>query len=174
MIRAPSESRTRARTIPRSGRKTSPARNIALGTVSYMSPEQVAGKALDARTDLFSFGVTLYEMATGRLPFDGETTGATFGAILHERPELPSAAGTRSYLRELDEIINKALEKDRNLRYQSAADMRADLQRLKRDTESGHRLATGSSGTVAVPEAPAARMRSSGRLRFPSCWSPCS
>ena len=131
------------------------ARNIALGTVSYMSPEQVAGKPLDARTDLFSFGVTLYEMASGRLPFDRETTGATFGAILHEGAELPSQWNPQ-LPPQFDEIIRKALEKDRNLRYQHASEMRTDLQRLKRDSESGYRLTTASSGTVAVPEAPAA------------------
>ena len=139
---------------PTIGEKDLTARNIALGTVSYMSPEQVAGKPLDARTDLFSFGVTLYEMASGRLPFDRETTGATFGAILHEGAELPSQWNPQ-LPPQFDEIIRKALEKDRNLRYQHASEMRTDLQRLKRDSESGYRLTTASSGTVAVPEAPA-------------------
>jgi serine/threonine protein kinase/tetratricopeptide (TPR) repeat protein len=140
---------------PTIGEKDLTARNIALGTVSYMSPEQVAGKPLDERTDLFSFGVTLYEMASGRLPFDRETTGATFGAILHEGVELPSHWNPQ-LPPQFDEIIRKALEKDRNLRYQHASEMRTDLQRLKRDSESGYRLTTASSGTVAVPEAPAA------------------
>src|SRR5271156_2923737 len=124
------------------------AGNIALGTVSYMSPEQVAGKPLDARTDLFSFGATLYEMASGRMPFDRETTGATFGAILHEDAELPSHWNAHIPA-QLDEIVRKALEKDRTLRYQHASEMRTDLQRLKRDTESGHISAAGS-GAVAV------------------------
>jgi serine/threonine protein kinase/tetratricopeptide (TPR) repeat protein len=139
---------------PTIGEKDLTARNIALGTVSYMSPEQVAGKPLDERTDLFSFGVTLYEMASGRLPFDRETTGATFGAILHEGAELPSQWNPQ-LPPQFDEIICKALEKDRNLRYQHASELRTDLQRLKRDSESGYRLTTASSGTVAVPEAPA-------------------
>src|ERR1035437_680191 len=124
---------------PTIGERDLTARNIALGTVSYMSPEQVAGKPLDARTDLFSFGVTLYEMASGRLPFDRETTGATFGAILHEGVELASHWNPQ-LPPQFDEIICKPLGEDRNLRYQSAADMRADLQRLKRDSESGSRL----------------------------------
>jgi eukaryotic-like serine/threonine-protein kinase len=142
---------------PTIGEKDLTARNIALGTVSYMSPEQVAGKPLDARTDLFSFGVTLYEMASGRLPFDRETTGATFGAILHEGAELPSHWNPQ-LPPQFDEIIRKALEKDRNLRYQHASEMRTDLQRLKRDSESGYRIATASSGSVAVSEVPAARV----------------
>ena len=132
-------------------------RNVALGTVSYMSPEQVGGKPLDERTDLFSFGVTLYEMATGRLPFDRETHGATYGAILHEKQELPSHWNPQ-VLAPLDGIISKALEKDRALRYQHASEMRADLQRLKRDTESGQVWAQ-TSGTAATVVAAASSRR---------------
>jgi tetratricopeptide (TPR) repeat protein len=131
-----------------------------------MSPEQVAGKPLDARTDLFSFGVTLYEMASGRLPFDRETTGATFGAILHEGAELPSQWNPQ-LPPQFDEIIRKALEKDRNLRYQHASEMRTDLQRLKRDSESGYRTATASSGSVAVSEVPAARVAKLWKIVVP-------
>ncbi len=141
------------------------AKNIALGTVSYMSPEQVAGKPLDARTDLFSFGVTLYEMASGRLPFERATTGATFGAILYEAAELPSQWNPQLPL-QFNEIVRKALEKDRALRYQSAADIRADLQRLKRDTESGYSPAA-SSGTVAVAKAPSARVEKVWKIAVP-------
>ena len=111
-------------------------KDTTLGTVNYMSPEQVAGKALDARTDLFSFGVTLYEMASGQLPFRRETTGATYGAILHEAPQVPSQWNAE-VPPQLDAVISKALEKDRALRYQHASEMRADLQRLKRDTDTG-------------------------------------
>jgi eukaryotic-like serine/threonine-protein kinase len=123
-------------------------RNTTLGTVSYMSPEQVAGKPLDERTDLFSFGVTLYEMAAGRLPFDRETEGATYGAILHEKEEPPRRWNPK-LLPPLDGIIGKALEKDRTLRYQHASEMRADLQRLKRDTESGKIFVPQSAGTAS-------------------------
>lgn len=134
------------------------SKNIALGTVSYMSPEQVAGKPLDQRTDLFSFGVTLYEMATGRLPFDRDTQGATYGAILHEKEELPSR-WNRELLAPLDGIISKALEKDRMLRYQQASEMRADLQRLKRDTESGKFFTASSSSGELQALLPAARVK---------------
>src|SRR5438094_3827576 len=130
------------------------SKNIALGTMSYMSPEQRAGKPLDERTDLFSFGVTLYEMASGHRPFDRDTDGATYGAILHEHAEPPSHWNPK-LPPQLDGIIAKALEKDRSFRYQHASEMRADLQRLKRDTETGRVAA--SSGTVAVAQAPSGR-----------------
>jgi serine/threonine protein kinase/tetratricopeptide (TPR) repeat protein len=138
---------------------------VMLGTVAYMSPEQVRAKDLDARTDLFSFGTVLYEMATGRVPFEGSSTGEICGAILHQNPR-PASQVNAQLLGQVEVIISKALEKDRTLRYQHASDMSADLQRLKRDTESGHRSGA-SLDTVAKQEAPAAERGKVWKIAVP-------
>jgi serine/threonine protein kinase/tetratricopeptide (TPR) repeat protein len=136
-----------------------------LGTVSYMSPEQVKAKDLDARTDLFSFGAVLYEMATGKLPFEGSSLGEICSVILRDEPPPPSQINPR-IVPGLEAVIRKALEKDRNLRYQHASEMRTDLQRLKRDTESGHNAA--ASSRAAVPRASAAPIGKLWRVAVPA------
>ncbi len=141
----------------------------ALGTVAYMSPEQVRGKALDARTDLFSFGIVLYEMATGAIPFRGETSGVIFDEILNRAPVAPVRLNPKLPAK-LEDVINRALEKDRDLRYQHAVDIKSELLRLKRDLESGRSSAVNPSAesSRSIPtleSAPAAAQRTSGSAR---------
>ncbi len=136
------------------------------GTIAFMSPEQVQGEELDPRTDLFSFGVVIYEMATGRLPFERKTVGATFAAILHESPE-PVTRWNSQLPARLDEIVSKALQKDRQLRYQHASEIRSDLQQLRAVTKSAPTTPADSKRIATLPREPAVSRKNRRKLALP-------
>jgi len=154
--------RTRAH-LPHEEQLTSPG--SSMGTVAYMSPEQARGEELDARSDLFSLGVVLYEMATGSVPFSGATSAVIFDGILHSAPASTKELNPRLPLA-MENILGKALEKDPELRYQTAAELRADLKRLKRDLDSSRRPAAEKTGSGSVPQAVAAKQKSVAVLYF--------